>query len=169
MEVYLKVKNQLLYDYLKYLFEEQDGALTVSSTIPLGRLLIAHCKTSVLPVYPEGNHNIKLRLPHHKATENFEYKFLYYTSSDNAALNLALSATFDLDFAGYYRRGEILGIKKKDIIEAFIVSRKLFSTDCFDALHKRVYRREQSSMQQLTEKLLRKAYYIDETINMKGL
>ena len=53
--------------------------------------------------------------------------------------------------------------------DAFITSRKLFSTDCFDALHKRVYRKGQASFEAIKQRLIRKAYYIDESIDYKGL
>lgn len=84
-------------------------------------------------------------------------------------LNKALRAAFDLDFIGYYRKGQAAEFAKKDIIEAFVTSRKLVSTDCVDALYKRVYRRQQREAATLVKKLIRKAYYIDESIDTSGL
>ena len=55
-----------------------------------------------------------------------------------------------------------------DIIDAYIFSRGL-APESYDALHKRVYRREQKSREELKRKLLRKAYYINESINYSGL
>ena len=171
MRIKLKVDSPILGDYLKFLFPPgEDGALKVSSVPAIGKLLIAHCRESGYPVHePEGDRIFSLDLPLLPSTQSLCYKFIYYSVSDMAALNLALKAYFDLDFAGYYRRGEKLGFQKKDIVEAFILSRGLVSKDCFDALHKRVYRAEQRSMATMTDRLMRKAYYIDESINTKGL
>ena len=171
MIVKLKVDSQIMCDYLRFLFPPGDnGALKVSSVSAVGKLIIAHCRESGRPVRePEGEYVLELDLPMLQSTQSLSYKFLYYSSSDTAAINLAIQAYFDLDFTGYYRRGEKLGFQKKEIVEAFILSRGLVSKDCFDALHKRVYRSEQRYMAALTGKLVRKAYYIDESINTKGL
>lgn len=171
MVVKLKVDSPVLADYLRYLFPPDDsGVLKVSSVPALGKLLVAHVRESGRPVPgPEGAGVLALDLPAVPATQSLRDKFLYYSSSSAAALNLAASAVFDLDFTGYYRKGEALGLKKKDIIEAFILSRKLVSSDCFDALHKRVYRRGQKNMSDIAARLVRKAYYIDESIDTQGL
>lgn len=169
--VKLKVDSRLNADFLRWLYPaaDDDKSLKVSSDI-FGKLLISHCKTASLPHdEPAGEWTFTLLLPRNQATQTLENKWLYYSPSDTAALNMALSAFFDLDFRSYYLRGVELGIRKKDIIEAYIVSRNLFSTDCFDALHKRIYRRTQATMAKLTEKLVRKAYYINESIDYKGL
>lgn len=170
VHVKLKVNSQVNLDYLAYRYPpDAAGTLAVSSDT-LGKLLIAHCRISDMPVMePDGDNVVTLALPVNQATQALANKWVYYSAADCSALNMAISAVFDLDFTGYYRKGEALGIKKKDIVEAYIVSRRLFSADCFDALHKRVYRRSQDTMEQLTRKLLRKAYYIDESIDYKGL
>ena len=84
-------------------------------------------------------------------------------------LNKALQAVFDLDFMGYYRKGQAAEFAKKDIVEAFVVSRKLVSADYVEALNKRAYRRQQRAAASLVKKLLRKSYYIDESIDDSGL
>ena len=112
---------------------------------------------------------VTLDLPNDAATKPLIGKWLWYPPADTAALNMALKAVFDIDFNMYYLRGIEMGHQKKDIVTAFIVSRGLFSTDCFDSLHKRVYRRSQQLLDSLTKQLIRKAYYINSTINLKGL
>lgn len=164
-------KNALLADFLIYLFppDEKDGPLKVSSTCAAGALLIALAEPSAFPVEPEGAHRVRLDLPWvRNATSAIHSKWVAYSKSSTARINLALQAEFDLDFAGYYRKGEELGIRKRDIIDAFIFSRGL-SPGTYDALHKRVYRREQKNQDDLRRKLLRKAYYINESIDYSGL
>lgn len=169
--VKLKVSSQVMADYLRYLFPpDTDGYLAVSSVTPMGKLLIAHCRTSGLPIKElTGDDVISLKFPSVSSSQGLLNKFLYYTACDIASLNQALSAVFDIDFTGYYRKGEGLGFQKKEIVEAFILSRGLVSKDCFDSLHKRVYRAEQKYMAALQTRLLRKVYYIEESINTKGL
>lgn len=170
MTIQLRVDNPMLADYLKYLFPQENLYLRVNSEHAMGRLIIAHCRESMKPVPSvSGDCVVSLRLPLCNATQTLEYKFLYYTAADMAQLNLALRAYFDLDFTGYYRRGEALNFSKRDIIEGFIYSRKLVSSDNFDALHKRIYRRQQEQYALLARKLKRKAYYIEESLNVDGL
>ena len=165
--VKLKVNSKMHEDFLRWRYQpDESGALTIRSDL-LGRLLVAHCRAS--PPVASGKDWLTLSLPKGDAAKNLENKWLYYNAGDVAALNMAISAVFELDFSGYYRKGESLGIRKKDIVQSYIISRKLFSIDNFDALHKRVYRRGQTTFRDMTDKLLRKLYYIDESIDFKAL
>lgn len=171
LDVKLKVDSTLLADYLRYLFpsEKDGGPLAVRASNSLGRLLVAHCRPAERPVSVDGDNVLDLVLPRNYATQPLNDKFLYYPAADTVALNMAVKAVFDIEFRLYYVKGLELGFQKKDIITAFIFTRGLLSSDCFDALHKRVYRRSQRTMAQMTEKMLQKAYYIDSTLNIKGL
>ena len=171
MEVQLKIDNAMLADYLRYLFPSADGGtLKVTSEHGLGKLIIAHCREmSRPPEYGSGDNIGTLRLPLCRATQNLENKFLYYSATDMVQLNQALAAYFDLDFTGYYRRGQGAKFSKSDIIQAFIVSRRLVSDDYFDALSKRMYRRQQEEIATITRKLRRRAYYLDEVLDTTGL
>lgn len=164
-------KSALLADFLRYIFppESKDGPLKVTSTCATGALLVALAEPSAFPVQPAGANQVRLDLPWSRnATSALECKWVAYGKSATARVNLALQAEFDLDFAGYYRKGEELGVRKMDIIDAYIFSRGL-APESYDALHKRVYRREQKSREELKRRLLRKAYYINESINYSGL
>ena len=164
-------KSAILADYLRYIFppDTPDGPLKVSVTKPTGALLTALAEPSALPFSSDADHQVRVDLPWARnAASVLEGHWLFYTKASSARINLALQAEFDLEFAGYYRRGEQLGIRKMDIIDAFILTRGLAATS-YDALHKRVYRREQRTQERLRQQLLRKAYYIDETIDYKGL
>ena len=164
-------KNSLLADYLRYIVppDEKDGPLKVSATCATGLLLVALAEPSAFPVEPDGANRVRLDLPWSRnATSAIHSKWVAYNKSATARINMALQAEFDLDFCGYYRKGEELGIRKMDIVDAFIFSRNL-APGCYDALHKRVYRREQKNQEELRRKLLRKVYYINEAINYSGL
>lgn len=164
-------KSALLADYLRYIFppETENGPLKVTTTRPTGALMVALAEPSAFPFSSMAEHQVTLELPWSRnATSAIHDRWISYSKSAMARINLALEAEFDLEFAGYYRRGEQLGIRKMDIIDAFILTRGLAATT-YDALHKRVYRREQRSQERIRHKLLRKAYYINETIDFKGL
>lgn len=172
MLIKLKFDTELRLDYFGFLFPRipGDGAYKVSTREPIGELLCARVRESWRPVdEPEGELVATLDLPLNPATRNVANKFIYYSQADTAALMMALSATFDLDFAGYYRKGENLGYGRKEIVEAFIISRNLVEIDCTDTLYKRAYRTSQRRMKALTQRLLRRCYYLDESINLKGL
>lgn len=171
LDVKLKVDSPMMADYLAYLFppESEGGPLKVYARNSVGRLLVAHCKVSELPVDLPGDGYVSLSLPNDEATKPMIDRFLYYDRHDTAALNMAIAAWFDLEFRQYYLTGLEIGVRKKDIVTAFIVTRGLFSTDGFDALHKRIYRREQRNLDKMVKSLVNKADYIDRNINIKGL
>ena len=171
MRLFLKLENDMLTDYLRYLFPtDQNHPLKVSAAHEFGELLIAHARTSDRPVKrPEGDNVIEIELPLNDATQSLMNHFLFYSVGDMKRLNMGLRSLFNIDLYTYYLKGLDLGWLKKDIIEAFITSRKLVSTDIHDAIHKRIYRREQAKQAKLTKKLLRKAYYIHESIDSTGL
>ena len=159
MKVFFTAETAMLTDYIRYLFppEIEGGPCMVSSTHLFGRLLIAHCRETDLPVAkPEGDNVIELQFCHSDQTRNFINKFLWFSKGDMARLNLALRAVFDLDLNTYYVYASQLGFEKKDIIDAFIVSRNLATCDPGDALHKRIYRQEQRQRQKISKLLLRK-------------
>lgn len=170
VEVEFRASSGMLSDFLSFLYSpEDDGSFAVKSDL-FGKLLVSHLRGSIMPVPSVGGEFVvKLRMPVNDVTRHYEKMWAYYTESDMASLNMALAAVFDLDFAGYYRKGESMGYQKKDIVDAYITSRKLFSADCFDALHKRVYRKGQAAYEAIRRRLVRKAYYIDESINYKGI
>lgn len=171
LDVKLKVDSPMMADYLAYLFppENPGGPLRVSARGSVGKLLVAHCRVSDRPVPADGGGFVDMILPNDEATKPLANRFLYYDRHGTAALNMAIAAFFDIELRQYYLAGRELGFQKKDIVAAFIMSRGLFSADGFDALHKRIYRRSQRILDKMTGKLLQRVYYIDRTINTKGL
>lgn len=171
MRLFLQLDSEMLTDYIRYIFNgDGTSPLKISSSHEFGELLIAHARTSDRPVpRPDGNHVIEIELPMSNATQSLANRFLYYSKADMKRLNMGLNAIFNIDLRTYYLKGLDLEWPKKDIITAFITSRKLFSTDVYDSLHKRAYRREIAKQSKLTKKLLRKVYYIHESIDSTGL
>lgn len=168
MMVFFSVDNAMLTDYILYLSKSAEntpgGVLKLSETNWFGALVVACCRVSERPVpRPSGEHVVAMELPVSRQTQSLENKWLYISKADNRRLNLALKALFDMDLYSYYLKARELGIQKKDAVDAFIASRGLISADAFEALHKRIYRRESAAKDKLAKKLMRKIYYINES------
>lgn len=171
MDVWFKAPSAMLADYMRHLFppEEEGGPLKVSLTSGMGRLLVAHLSVcQQRPPVPDGPDVLPLELSDSDSTRPLKGKWLTYSDADTAALGRALEATFDIDLEGYYRRGEALGMMKRDIVDGFIFSRGL-APESFDALHKRVYRRELRSLEERRRRLVRRLHYFNERIDGSGL
>ncbi|MDD7234421.1 MAG: hypothetical protein PUH35_02885 [Bacteroidales bacterium] len=172
MLIKLKFDSGLKLSYFGYLFPRLPGEdiYKVSTREPMGSLLVAHILTTDRPPEPpDGELVAVLDIPLNAATQNLANKFIYYSQASTAALMMALGATFDIDFAGYYRKGTNLGYGRRDIVEAFILSRNLVQIDNRDTLYKRIYRSNRLQMKEVTKRLLRRCYYLDECIDLSGL
>lgn len=171
MEIELKFKvcDKLHYDYLGHLFEQTpDGRFIVTARNDFGKLLVGHIKDSPRSVNPpDGEFVATLIIPLNEATLNFRNKFIYLNTQAHEQLNLSLRAYFNLDFWEYVQRRKGMKERKEDIIEAFILSRKLFSTECFELLHKRAYRRELKDLTAMKRKLLRRTYFVESLCDDK--
>lgn len=167
----INVESTMLADFLRYLFPPDEGSdlCRVSASRPVGALMVAFARPSLMPCPVSGDHLVGLDIPWYRnATTSLTNHHVYFSKEASARINLALKAEFDLDFAGYYRKGEELGLRKMDIVEAYIFSRRL-APDNYDALHKRAYRNQQRAQERIKQRLLRKAYYLNESINYDGL
>ena len=167
----IKVDSQMLADFLRYIFPPVNGSeyCRVSASRPVGALMVAYAQPSVMPCPVSGDHLVHLDIPWcRNATTSLTNHYVFFSKEASARINLALKAELDLDFAGYYRKGEELGMRKMDIVEAYIFSRRL-APENYDALHKRVYRNQQRVQERIRLRLLRKAYYLNESINFDGL
>lgn len=167
---YLNVTAPLLADFLRYLFPPKDGTgeLCISTTTPTGALMVALAGHYESPV-PHSEDAIACYLPLTRyIIQPTDKWYAGYDAAATARINLALKAEFELDFFLYMQKGLSMGILKKDIIDAYIISRGLVP-ESYDALHKRVYRDQVRAQNMIAGRLLRKAYYINESINYKGL
>lgn len=167
----LAIKNSILEDYFRYIFppEKEGGPCVVSACHPTGALIIALADASAFPFHIEGDHIVEVDIPWSRnATSAIDGHWVSFSKGAMSRINLALQAEFDIEFAGYYRKGEQLGMRKMDIIDAFILTRGL-SAGTYDALHKRTYRKELKNQEKVRKQLLRRAYYINESIDYSGL
>lgn len=167
MRLTFDVDDRIHMDYLAYLFErDTSGAYIVTARNCFGKLIIGHTQTASLPPKEAcGKFAVTFILPINEATQNFQNKFIYLSAQATKQLNISLRAYFELDFWEFVQRRKALRQRKEEIIEAFILSRKLFSAEYFESLHKRAYRRELKELEALKRKLTRRAYYIESLVD----
>ena len=166
MIVKLNIKNKILFNYLDYLFiRNPDGTHHVTMKNDFWRLLVALVRRSPteVPVRNDG-FTARLKLPKNICSQNAEFYHLYFTEQDAARLNVLLDTIFNLDLNAYYLKGSKRNIQKREIIEAFIVSRKLFAEDFAETLGKRIYREQLKDFERLVSSLYNKARYNNDRI-----
>lgn len=166
MVVKLRIKNKVHFSYLGHLFAaDVDGAFRVTMKQDFGRLLVALARRSQVEIPVEdGDFVARFRLPKNTLTQNAELCHLYFTEQDSASLNVFLDAVFNLDLNRYYLKGCKRGLQKREIIEAFVVSRKLVSEDFAETLGKRIYRQQVDDFRRLVQSLYDKARYNNDRI-----
>ncbi|WP_421977846.1 hypothetical protein [Roseivirga seohaensis] len=167
MIITVEIKKQLLRSYLKYVTTYTEGNThLITRTTDFGKFVCSLVrdvpKPNRLPDTPETVH---FKLPRANSLEVSRNKFAVILKSDQKKIEDFLEATFNLDYNQYYIEGIKLGFKQKEIIEAFIVSRKLseiYSDN--ETLKKRQYRDDQKRLEKLKVSLLNKANYRNKAI-----
>lgn len=166
MIVLIDIKKPMLRDYLNYLFAYEGEAFSVFRNNTFGKALCAKVRKSDLPVrHQESDQTVRIRLPHSKSIRSHKNHFLYYSTEDQLQLNDLLDVLFTIDFESYYHLGLSLGMMQKEVIQQFILSRKLVGMiGDIETLKKRQYRREKNALEKLQNHLLQKIYYRDRVI-----
>lgn len=166
MTVLLDIKKPMLREYLHYLFAFEEGSFSVFRKIDFGKLLCSMVQYSNLPIrHNENEHTVKFTLPISRPTANAKNYYLFYTKEDQAKLVDYLEVLFNIDLDSYYLSGQRQGFQQKDIIQNFIISRKLVGLiGDNETLKKRLYRKSLKDLENATEVLLKKAYYRNHVI-----
>lgn len=167
MIVELSIKKDIYRDYLNHLFcSSPEGIYHVKRDNDFSKFVCARVQYSNTPVRHDPDPSlVRLLLPRSRVLASAANYYLYYSKEDELKLNEELEATFNTDFDRYYLQGKKMNIMQKDIIQSFIVSRKLISlVGDNEMLKKRVYRDEVKKLKILNDKLIQKAYYRNEMI-----
>jgi hypothetical protein len=165
MDIQLTISKPLLLAYFDFLFPKDDsGIYTVGRASDFGKVLCSFVRyTSEKPNnLPSA---VQLTLPRSDGLKNAPNYYLYYSREDIVRINDLLDVFFHIDFDRYYLKGKKLGMLQKDIIESFIVTRKLANLlHDHETLKKKEYRDEMKLLKQRCNMLVRKAYYRNEKI-----
>ena len=153
----ISINKEILIDYFKYLFKEEDGVFQISSTKDIGKYLISRVSYSDTPVKSIPG-SIKIKLPK-TANSTGENKYLYYTKEAIEKINFELDAIFSIDFDRYYLQGLKLNLQQKEIISDYILSRNLISAGGdIERLKKRKYREDIKNLEKMTRFLKNRSY-----------
>lgn len=167
MKLAITIKKEVIRLFLRYLFEElPDGSLKVTRDTEAGKLLTCFVRYSERPVMEEPTEGtVMLRLPRCKGLDTAPNHFLHYTAEDMHRINDLLEVIYHLDMDRYYLKGIRKGYQQKDVIESYIVSRKLtslFSDN--ETIKKRQYREEIRAFEEQVEQLFQKAWSRNQRI-----
>lgn len=168
MHVKLDIRKALYRDYLHYLFEQDsNGTFLVVRNCDFGKLLCSRVQYSAQYLKHESTLNtVNFQLPKSRLLANAKNHFLYYSKEDSLKIQEYLEVLFNMDLDRYYLSGIKGGYMQKQIIQSFIVSRKLVKlVGDNETLKKRVYRDELENIKKRTEELFWKAYNRNERID----
>lgn len=156
----------MLREYLNYLFVYESEAFSVFRHNDFGKALCAKVRKSDLPMkFEESDRTVRIRLPNSRSIRSHKNHFLYYSTEDQLQLNDLLEVLFTIDFESYYQLGLSLGMMQKEVIQQFILSRKLVRMiGDVETLKKRQYRKEKNALEKLQNHLLQKIHYRDRII-----
>lgn len=161
MQIKFRPDNQLSYDYLRYLFDARPGEpIRITLANDFGRMAVGLYKASDKPDdRPDDPLTATLVLPRHQTTYTAMTRYIYFTNVDTKRLNMILDALFNIDLDTYYLQGIQAGMPKRDIVEAFVVSRRLVSADFTETLNKRTYRTSLAAIRRKADIIYEKARY----------
>jgi hypothetical protein len=164
----LSIKKDLYRDYLNYLFEFQGSYYVVSRHNDFGKLLCARVQYSNIPLpQHEDLKAIRFLLPKSRPLATAQNYYLFYSKEDQQKINDDLEVLFNIDFDRYYLEGCKMGMMQKDVIQSFVISRRLvnMSIDTNETLKKRQYRDTVEILKKLTEKLNQTAFHRNRMIS----
>jgi hypothetical protein len=161
MQVSLSIKKPIYLDYLKGIFEKKNGYYQLSRDHDLGKLIISLIQYKKHPTKHLLDHTtIVFILPEGRSLANATKHYLYISKESEAKVNEALDAIFNIDFDRFCIQGRKMQMMQKDIIQAFILKRKICTLiGDNETLKKREYRDQLSLMKKYAEQLYKKAHY----------
>lgn len=161
MQISLSIKKAIYRDYLKSIFEMRNGGHLLSRDHDFGKFVISRIRYSRLPVKQIVDHTtVVFTLPAGRSLANADKHYLYLLKEDEAKINEQLDAIFNIDFDRYCLAGLKMNMMYKDIVQAFILNRKIVSLiGDNETLKKREYREQLSLMKKYAEQLYQKAYH----------
>lgn len=167
MQISISIKKPLYRDYLRGMFKKtESGAYKVTREHVFGRFIVASVEYRKFPskrIIDETT--VLLDLPGCNALASAGKNFLYLSKESELHLNDQLSALFTIDFDRYCIQGEKLHMMKKDIVEAFIINRRIISLiGDNETLKKRHYRDELETQKNYARTLLNRAYHSNSRI-----
>lgn len=159
MNVVCHIQDQMHREYLNSIFAYEDGAFSIFRDTEEGKFICSMIRYSDYPVEQkcDPERAVYFRLPRTSAMPTLFTRFSYIHPDDQRKINDYIIARFNQDFIQYYYVGRNLKMKQKDVIENFILARKLVSKiGEQEQLKKRAYRSEEKSINKIASRLARR-------------
>ncbi|WP_149525658.1 hypothetical protein [Sphingobacterium hotanense] len=159
MNVVCHIQDQMHREYLNSIFAYEDGAFSIFRDTEEGKFICSMIRYSDYPVEQKCDPEkaVYFRLPRTSAMSTLFTRFSYIHPDDQRKINDYIIARFNQDFIQYYYVGRNLKMKQKDVIENFILARKLVSKiGEQEQLKKRAYRSEEKSINKIANRLARR-------------
>ncbi|WP_433895185.1 hypothetical protein [Sphingobacterium mizutaii] len=159
MNVVCHIQDQMHREFLNSIFAYEDGAFSIFRDTDLGKFICSMVRHADFPIEQKVDPGkaIYIRLPRTSAIPSLFTRFSYIHPDDQRKINDFLIATFNKEFIQYYFVGKNLGLKQKDVITNFILSKKLISRiGEIEQLKKRTYRAEEKQLQTMVKRLARR-------------
>lgn len=151
-EIILPIRKSYLEDYLRWVFKSPTGPITITKRNNLGKLLTINKVESPVPVNVEG---IVLILPERND------RFYHYPADVVEMLNDMIEIYFDNDLREFCLIGQELNMKRKAVYEAFMELRDIKnSSEIFDMIKKRDYRRRKNIESIIVETMKTSVYQV---------
>jgi len=167
-------------DYFRYLFNYVGtGPVMVTRHNPVGVFVLGQRKYSDLPVKHKKPSGLlhEMQIKDSELPEEVEIampdkrtprKFIHYTCADLLEINDITEVYFDIDFWRYYLHASKLKVAQKDILESYVLTRKLISIESDnEMLKKREYRDELKNLKMQAKMLKNKVDYINSNIKLE--
>lgn len=170
MKISFSVKKELIRLFLSYLFDTMDdGSLKITRHSDAGKLITCFVRYSDRPIQDEPTDgNVTLFLPWSKGLSTAPNHFLYFSKEDEHRINDLLEVIYHIDLDRYYIKGMRKGYQQKEVIESYIVSRKLTSLfEDNETPKKRQYREEIRAFRELVEKMRHIAFNRNERLEFE--
>ncbi|MDQ1150170.1 hypothetical protein QE382_002154 [Sphingobacterium zeae] len=159
MNVFCHIKKDILRDYLHHLFAYENDAFSIFRDTKVGKFICSMVKYSDFPVEQkfDPDKSVSFKLPKTSAMPGLFQRFCYISIDDQQKIEDYITATFENDWIQFYYNGMALKLKQKDVIQTYILSRKLVSKiGDPEQLKKRQYRSEEKQIKQLYERLAKR-------------
>lgn len=169
MKIKLRFRNSELQSFVRYLFKNnKNNCIMVSRVHELGLFICAHVCYKDTPDLEHGDIVSELVLPHAMSTISAERKYCFFTHESTGKINDFIAAIMKADFERYWINGRILGLKKKDIIESYILTRGVFNINA-ESKGKVGYRIDIKTMSTVVKSYYDRANFIDNKIQDEQL
>lgn len=164
MELTIDIRKPLFEDYLNYYFDRDDlGRFKVSHRQSVGKLLCSMVEYSYRPVEQKGR--TRLLFSACSSLSTAQGRFMFISRENQAKFSDYLEAVFAVDFDRFYLTAQKYGIPQKDIILAFISSRRLVSMEQdTEMLKKRAYRQSLREIAERHKQLTNRIQYVTSKV-----